>query len=102
MEYLVSQALTEWQIYNINLETENFLNEAEMANCIEYIIKKVILEMTETSKLILSIGYPMETEEQIIESIKNRAKIQVLEYSIKQNQPRDAMEIPNINMISNF
>lgn len=101
MEELVSQALNEWQIYNIDLETENFMSDNKIENCIQYIIKKVISELTETSRLELSVGYPMETEEEMIESIKNRAKLQVLQYSIEQNQPQDVVNLPNINMISN-
>lgn len=101
MEELVSQALTEWQVYNIDLETENFMSDTKIENCIQYIIKKVISELTETSRLELSVGYPMETEEEMIESIKNRAKLQVLQYSIEQNQPQDIVNLPNINMISN-
>lgn len=102
MEYLITQALNEWQIYNINLETENFLSDADIDNCIQYIIKKIIIELTESSRLVLSVGYPMETEEQMIESIKNRAKLQVLQYSIQQNQPHDIINLPNINMINNY
>ena len=101
MEDLVSQALTEWQIYNIDLETENFMSDNNIEECIQYIIRKVITELTDTSRLVLSIGYPMETEEDMIESIKNRAKLQVLQYSIEQNQPHDVVNLPNINMINN-
>lgn len=77
------------------------MNEKAISDAIDYIIKKVIIELTDTSRAILAIGYPMETEDQMISSIKNRAKIQVLEYSIQQNEPHEVAEIPNINMITN-
>ena len=47
---------------------------------------------------ILSVGYPMETEDERIESIKNCAKLAVLNYSIKQNQTLEHDEVlKNIN-----
>jgi radical SAM superfamily enzyme YgiQ (UPF0313 family) len=98
MEYLVNQALMEWQIYNLNPSTENFMASKEMEDAISYIIKKIMLELTETSRAMLSVGYPMETEEQQIESIKNRAKIAVLHYAINQNSENEEdRAIPNIN-----
>ena len=98
MEYLVNQALMEWQIYNLNPSTENFMASKEMEDAISYIIKKIMLELTETSKVMLSVGYPMETDEQQIESIKNRAKIAVLHYAINQNSENEEdRAIPNIN-----
>ena len=98
MEYLINQALMEWQIYNLNPSTENFMASKEMEDAISYIIKKIMLELTETSKAMLSVGYPMETEEQQIESIKNRAKIAVLHYAINQNSENEEdRAIPNIN-----
>lgn len=98
MEYLVNQALMEWQIYNLNPSTENFMASKEMEDAISYIIKKIMLELTETSKALLSVGYPMETEDQQIESVKNRAKIAVLHYAINQNSENEEdRTIPNIN-----
>lgn len=88
----------EWQIYNLNPSTENFMASKEMEDAISYIIKKIMLELTETSKVMLSVGYPMETDEQQIESIKNRAKIAVLHYAINQNSENEEdRAIPNIN-----
>lgn len=85
MDYLVNQALLEWQIYNIDPNSENYMNEQNIENSIQYIMKKIMLEMTDSIKLRLSVGYPFETEEEMLESIKNRAKLEVLNYSIKQN-----------------
>ena len=85
LEYLVDQKLNEWQIYNVDPDSENYMTEASMQECIEYIIKKVILELTPVMIDQLSVGYPMENNEQTIESIKNVAKIAVLSYSVKQN-----------------
>lgn len=98
LEYLVNQKLTEWQVYNIDPASDNYISESNMNECIVYIIKKIILEMTPVMKDKLSVGYPMETEEQQIESIKNVAKLAVLNYSIQQNQPKEHNEvIKNIN-----
>lgn len=99
MDYLVSQALMEWQIYNINPSTENYMAEKEIDDAMKYIIKKVMMEMTEISRLRLSVGYPMETEEQQIESIKNKAKLVVLNYAVNQNSDNEEDRIPikNIN-----
>ena len=87
LEYLVSQKLAEWQVYNVDPSSDNYISEEGMKSCIEYIIKRVVLEMTPVARDVLSVGYPMDTEEDMIESIKNCAKISVLNYSIKQNQP---------------
>lgn len=89
MDYLVNQALLEWQIYNLDPNTENYMNEQNIEYAIQYIMKKIMLEMTDTIKLRLSVGYPFETEEEMLESIKNRAKLEVLNYSIQQNGDAD-------------
>lgn len=99
MEYLVQQALLEWQVYNIDPETENYMNEQNIEYAIQYIMKKIIMEMTDSIKLRLSIGYPFETDEEMLESIKNRAKLEVLNYSIRQNGDADSanLGLRNIN-----
>lgn len=99
MDYLVNQALLEWQIYNIDPNSENYMNEQNIENSIQYIMKKIMLEMTDSIKLRLSVGYPFETEEEMLESIKNRAKLEVLNYSIKQNGDIDNTNfgLKNIN-----
>ena len=98
LDYLINQKLAEWQIYNVDPSSDNYINEEDMKSCIEYIIKNIILEMTPVMNDILSVGYPMETEEEKIESIKNCAKIAVLNYTIKQNQPSEHEDvIKNIN-----
>ena len=98
LEWLVNQKLAEWQIYNVDPNSDNYINENNMKSCIEYIIKKIILEMTPVTKDVLSVGFPMETEADMIESIKNCAKIVLLNSSIKHNQPQEHEEfIKNIN-----
>ena len=99
MDYLVKQSLMEWQIYNIDPSSENYMNEQNMEAAIQYIMKKLMLEMTDIIKLKLSVGYPFETEEKMLESIKNRAKLEVLNYSIQQNSDSDNANIglKNIN-----
>ena len=98
LEYLINQKLAEWQIYNLNPDTENYMSQNNMASCIEYIIKGIIQEMTPAQKIVLSVGYPMETEAEQIESIKNKAKFVVLNYSIEQNTPKEQGEaLKNIN-----
>ena len=96
LDWLVDEKLMEWQIYNPDPHSENYMTEEMMKECIHYIIEKIIKEMTEVQKDKLSVGYPMETEEDMIESIKNRAKIAVLHYSVKQNMPKQD-PIININ-----
>lgn len=98
MEYLVNQALLEWQVYHIDPATDNYMSEEKINESMEYIIRKVMLEMTPTCRARLSVGYPMETEDQMIESIKNKAKIVVLNYTIRQNNNDIGNEIPNINV----
>lgn len=74
------------------------MSQNSMDNCIVYIIKGIINEMTPAQKMILSVGYPMETEAEQIESIKNKAKFVVLNYSIDQNAPKEQGEsLKNIN-----
>ena len=74
------------------------MSQNNMNDCIAYIIKGIIQEMTPTQKLVLSVGYPMETEQEQIESIKNKAKFVVLNYSIEQNTPKEQGEaLKNIN-----
>lgn len=98
LDYLVNQKLAEWQIYNVDPSSDNYINDSDMDECILYIIKKIIIEMTPVMKDKLSVGYPMETEEEQINSIKNVAKLAVLNYSIQQNQPKEHTEvIKNIN-----
>lgn len=98
LEYLVNQKLMEWQIYNVDPDTDNYVNEGKMQEAIEYIIKRIVLEMTPIIKDKLSIGYPMDTEEDMIESIKNSAKLAVLNYTIKQNIPQEHGDVvKNIN-----
>ena len=98
MEYLVNQALLEWQVYHIDPATDNYMSEEKINESMEYIIRKVMLEMTPTCRARLSVGYPMETEDQMIESIKNKAKIVVLNYTIRQNNNDVETNIPNINV----
>lgn len=98
MEYLVNQKLAEWQIYNLNPETENYMSQDNMIACVQYIISGIIKEMTPVQKNILSVGYPMDTDEHMIESIKTKAKFAVLNYAIDQNTPKEQGEaLKNIN-----
>ena len=55
MEYLVNQKLAEWQIYNLNPETENYMSQDNMIACVQYIISGIIREMTAVQKNILSV-----------------------------------------------
>ena len=89
LDQIIKDKLTEWQIYNIDVSSENYMNSKQMDACIKYIIKKISLEMTPTLKDQLSIGYPMDTLEDIVEAIKNRASLIVLNYSIEQNRPHN-------------
>lgn len=95
---MVEQKLAEWQIYNVDPSTDNYMNEGDMKACIEYIIKKIIVEMTPVQKDVLSVGYPMDNQDDMIESIKNRAKLSVMNFAVKQNAPQEHSEaVKNIN-----
>lgn len=85
MDSLVKVKLIEWQVYNSNPKTENYMSQNEIDDAIKYIIKKLCMEMTPALKLQLGFGYPMDTLDSMVESIKNRAMLIVLEYSIQQN-----------------
>lgn len=99
MEYLVNQALIEWQVYNLDPGSDNYMNETQMQNAIQYIIKNIIINMTPVIRLKLSVGYPMEDETKMIESIRDRAKLVVLNYTVNQNKviENEAKTIPNVN-----
>lgn len=98
LEYLVNQKLTEWQIYNVDPSSDNYIGEEKMKACIEYIMRKIMDEMTPAIRDILAIGYPMDTEVHQLESIKRSAMLAVLNYSIKQNEPQEHQDvIKNIN-----
>lgn len=96
MGELITEYLAEWQIYNINTSTENYMGPKEQKEAIEYIIKKMMLNMTDTTRQQLGVGYPVETDEQLIKSIMEKAKIIVLNYSVKQNSVTVNNDIPNI------
>lgn len=85
MDSLVKVKLIEWQVYNSNPKTENYMSQNEIDDAIKYIIKRLCMEMTPALKLQLGFGYPMDTLDSMVESIKNRAMLIVLEYSIQQN-----------------
>lgn len=85
MDSLVKVKLIEWQVYNSNPKTENYMSQNEIDDAIKYIIKRLCMEMTPALKLQLGFGYPMDSLESMVESIKNRAMLIVLEYSIQQN-----------------
>lgn len=98
LDYLVNQKLAEWQIYNVDPSSDNYMSEGKMNECIVYIIKRIMVELTPVMKDQLSVGYPMNTEEEQIESIKNVAKLAVLNYSVHQNQPQEHDKaVANIN-----
>lgn len=86
MDTLVKNKLIEWQVYNINPQTENFMGTDEIANAITYIIKEICLEMTPALEVQLGFGFPMNTQENMIKSIKSRAMLVVMEYTVQQNK----------------
>ena len=86
MDTLVKNKLVEWQVYNINPKTENFMGTEEIANAITYIIKEICLEMTPALEVQLGFGFPMNTQDEMIKSIKSRAMLVVMEYTVQQNK----------------
>ena len=100
LEYLVKNAMYEWVVYNINPSTENYMAKNEQEDCIKYIIQKIMENLTPVIEAQLAVGYPFDTEEEKIKTIMNRAKLVVLDYSIKQNtQTNNSNNIPNINLL---
>ena len=100
LEYLVKSAMYEWIVYNINPSTENYMAKNEQEDCIKYIIQKIMENLTPAIEAQLAVGYPFDTEEEKIKTIMNRAKLVVLDYSIKQNtQTNNSNNIPNINLL---
>ena len=100
LEYIVKSAMYEWIVYNINPSTENYMAKNEQEDCIKYIIQKIMENLTPAIEAQLAVGYPFDTEEEKIKTIMNRAKLVVLDYSIKQNtQTNNSNNIPNINLL---
>ena len=50
MGELITEYLAEWQVYNINTSTENYMGPNEQKEAIEYIIKKMMINMTDTTR----------------------------------------------------
>lgn len=99
LEYLVKSAMYEWVVYNVSPSTENYMSSVEQKECINYIIQKIMENLTPAMEYQISIGYPFDTEEQKIKTIMNSAKLNVLDYSIKQNTNSNNSKIPNINLM---
>ena len=96
MENLVEEYLNRWRIYNPNPDTDNYVTTNNQEQIIQYIMKNMVLEMTDTIRAQLSIAYKVGTDEELLISIKEVAKIAVLNYTIQQN--RTIPDIPNINL----
>lgn len=96
MEGLVEDYLNRWRIYHPNPDTDNFVTTKNQEEIIQYIMKNMVLEMTDTIRSQLSIAYKVGTDEELLTSIKEVAKIAVLNYTIQQN--RTVPDIPNFNL----
>ena len=57
LEYLVNQKIAEWQIYNVDPSSDNYMSEENMKSCIEYIIKNPGLKQTDV-KTQLNVSQP--------------------------------------------
>lgn len=95
---MVADTLVEWSIYNVRSENESYINDERRDKCIEWIIARIIENSTPAIIEQISIGYPAETQEQYINSIKNVAIVHVMEFTIKQNVKDMEDNIPNINI----
>lgn len=98
MSSLISEKLAEWQIYNVNPESENYMNSAAQREAMEYITKHIISEMTPVKQYQLSIAYNMDTQEDQIKSILNEAKLAVLNHAITQNSRSGEEAMQNFNL----
>lgn len=95
---LVVDALTEWTLYNIRAEEESYINESKRDACMAWVIARVIENSTDSVRAHIGIGYPAETQDQYINSIKNVAMIHVMDLVIKQNTKDMSDNIPNVNI----
>ena len=95
---LVKEALVEWSIYNVRREEESWMGEKRQEDCIEWVIERVYNLSTQAIIDQISIGYPADTMEKYLDSIKNITMLHVLEMSIKQNTIDRNNEPPNINL----
>lgn len=82
---LVSNALTEWVLYNVRSEEEAYISDSRRDECLIYIINKIVKETSPALLEQIAIGYPVDTREKYIEIIKNIAIIHVIEFCISQN-----------------
>lgn len=99
---MVADTLVEWSIYNVRAENESYINDERRDKCIEWIISRVIENSTPAIIEQVGIGYPAETQEQYINSIKNVAIIHVMDFTVKQNVKDMEDNIPNINISGDF
>ena len=66
MEGLVEDYLNRWRIYHPNPDTDNFVTTKNQEEIIQYIMKNMVLEMTDTIRSQLSIAYKVGTDEELV------------------------------------
>ena len=98
MNELVNEKLAEWQIYNTNPDSENYMNSNSQKEAVEYIIRGILENMTPVKLYQLSIAYNMDNQENQIKSILGEARLAVLRYSINQNSRSGEEAMQNFNL----
>lgn len=99
MNDLVQEYLDKWIVYHPDPSKDNYVTGKQQEEMITYIMKNMVLDMTDTIKDQLSIAYKVSTDEELLNSIKEVAKIAVLGYTLKQNSITNS-NIPNINLFN--
>ena len=97
MRNLVNTYLEDWKLYNPSPDTENYMSGKRQEDATNYIVKKIMTNMTDTIRFQLSIAYNVDTDEDLIRSILEVAKKTVIAYSVNQNVNINMGKIPNIN-----
>lgn len=99
MESMVDGAVTEWSLYNLRSEEEMRMTPDKRDKCLAWVIERVIENSTPSIITQIQIGYPAQTREQYINSIKNVALPYIIRLTVLQNTKNMDDNIPNINLI---
>ena len=97
MNDLVQEYLDRWIVYHPDPSKDNYVTGKQQEEMIIYIMKSITTNMTDTIRDQLSIAFKVDTDDELLVSIKEVAKLAVLAYTVKQN-PVSTSNVPNINL----
>ena len=97
MNDLVQEYLDRWIVYHPDPSKDNYVTGKQQEEMIIYIMKSITTNMTDTIRDQLSIAFKVDTDDELLVSIKEIAKLAVLAYTVKQNAV-SASNVPNINL----